>query len=166
MLALLVTLGVAVEAAALCATEGRLKVAVKLAPPPGKDLAGVKVVVDYPETALEIPGIQNLPEVKERIADVPPNFLSAPNDTDTELIMGIAGTNVLPAGKIFTAVFDRCKGIEVHATDFHCRIPEASTPKGELVDGATCTVEIESGGAKTGSNDGEKAKSKGGDSNE
>ena len=103
---------------------GRLKVAVKLVPAAGQDLAGVKVVLDYPENAVEIPGIQNLPEVKARVADVPPAFLSAPNDTDTELIMGIAGTTVLLKGTIFTAEFDRCKGTSVKATDFHCRIPE------------------------------------------
>ena len=163
LVALLVTCGTAVDAKADCVSDGRVKIAVKLTPPAGKDLAGVKVVVDYPEKSVGIPGIQNLPEVKERVADLPANFLSAPNDTDSELILGIAGTSVLPAGTIFTADFDRCKGAEVHATDFHCQVPDASTPKGELIDGATCQVEIVSGGAKS-SNDNENAKLKGGDS--
>jgi hypothetical protein len=159
---LLVTFGAVADVHAFCAAAGRLKVAVKLVPAAGQDLAGVKVVLDYPENAVEIPGIQNLPEVKARVADVPPTFLSAPNDTDTELIMGIAGTTVLPKGTIFTAEFDRCKGTSVKATDFHCRIPEASTPQGELVDGATCTVEITSDGAVAASDENQKAKSKGG----
>ena len=158
----LATFGAVSDADAFCASAGRLKVAVKLVPAAGQDLAGVKVVLDYPENAVEIPGIQNLPEVKARVADVPPAFLSAPNDTDTELIMGIAGTTALPKGTIFTAEFDRCKGTSVKATDFHCRIPEASTPQGELVDGATCTVEITSDGAVAASDENQKAQSKGG----
>jgi len=128
---------------AACTAAGRTKVAVKFAPPTGQDIAGVKVVLDYPETSVAIPGWQNEPGVKARVADVPATFLSAPNDTDTELIMAIAGMSVLPAATIFTVDFDRCKGTPaVSAGDFHCEVKEASTPKGELVDGATCSVQI------------------------
>jgi hypothetical protein len=120
-----------------------VKIAVTLTPPPGKDLAGVKVVVDYPEASVGIPGFQSWPEVKARVADVPQGFLSAPNDTDEELIVGMAGSAVLPAGTIFSVDFDRCKNSpKVTAADFPCRVPEASTPQGELVDGAKCSAEI------------------------
>ena len=120
-----------------------MKVAVKFTPPAGQDIAGVKVVLDYPEKSVGIPGWENHPEVKERVAGVPPQFLSAPNDTDTELVMAIAGTSVLPAATIFTVDFDRCKGTPaVHVGDFHCAVKEASTPKGDLVDGSTCAIEI------------------------
>ena len=140
---LLVWPGLARGAGPACAPDGRVKIAVKLGPPAGKDLAGVKVVVDYPEASVGIPGFQNWPEVQERVADVPPNFLSAPNDTDSELVMGMAGTAVLPAGTIFSVDFDRCKDTpNVTAADFPCRVPEASTLRGELVDGATCAVAI------------------------
>ena len=121
--------------------DGRVKVAVDLAP--GQDLAGVKVVLDYPENAVGIPEFENRPEVKARVADVPAPFMSAPNDTDSELIMAIAGMAALPQGRIFTVDFDRCQGTPApRASDFTCTVPEASNPKGELVGGATCTVEI------------------------
>jgi hypothetical protein len=141
--ALVLSTGVARAAGPACSPDGRVKIAVKLTPPPGKDLAGVKVVVDYPETSVGIPGFQSWPEVKERVADVPQGFLSAPNDTDAELIMGMAGSAVLPQGTMFSVDFDRCKGAPaVAVADFPCRVAEASTPQGELVDGATCSVEL------------------------
>ena len=152
--ALLLLAGFSDGVAADCGAEGRTKVAVKLAPPAGHDIAGVKVVLDYPETSVGIPGWENHPEVKERVAGVPAQFLSAPNDTDTELVMAIAGTSVLPAATIFTVDFDHCKGTPaVTVGDFHCAVQEASTPKGELVDGSTCSVEITSDAVQAASVD-------------
>ena len=132
-----------------CVPDGRVKVVVKFAPPAGQDIAGVKVVLDYPKTAVTIPGFQNDPQVQARVADVPASFMSAPNDTDDKLIMAIAGMAVLPASTIFSVDFDRCKGgPRVHAADFQCQVPEASDPKGELVPGSACTVEVASDGAQ------------------
>lgn len=159
--AALMTCAAASSANAICAADGRVKVAITLAPPAGHDLAGIKIILDYPEDAVAIPGFENQPDVQARVADVPLTFLSAANDTDTELIMSIVGMNVLPAATVFTVDFDRCQGTPaVRPADFRCQVKEASTPSGELIDGSTCSVAMTSDRVVAGSDGGEKTKSK------
>src|SRR4029077_13660650 len=123
-------------------------VAVELAPPAGKTLAGVKVVLDYPEHAVTIPGFQDQPDVKARVTDTPAEFLASVNDLDDELIVALVGTKSLPAGRLFTVQLDRCTDVrKATAKDFRCRIEQGSTDHGVLVDGAKCTVRAIDGGS-------------------
>jgi len=124
-----------------CEAGGTMRVSVALVPPPGKTLAGVKVNLDYPEQAVTLPGFMDQPEVKARVKEIPAGFLVSPNDLDDALVVALAGTSGLPAGRIFTVDFDRCRGVrKAAASDFHCKVEQASTETGVLVDGATCTV--------------------------
>jgi len=124
-----------------CEPAGEVPVSVSLQPPSGASLAGVKITLDYPEGRVAIPGWQNAPEVQDRITGVPKDFLVAPNDTDTQLIVSLAGVTGLPTGEIFRVRFDRCQGGEpVSASDFHCTVAQASDPQAKLVKGATCVV--------------------------
>jgi len=134
-----------------CVPDGTMRVAVELAPPAGKTLAGVKVVLDYPEQAVTIPGFQDQPDVKARVADTPAGFLASVNDVDDQLIVALVGTTDLPAGRMFTVELDRCKDVrKATVKDFHCTIDQASTDHGVLVDGAKCTVRaIDGGNAKS-----------------
>jgi hypothetical protein len=132
-----------------CRDMGTLTVSVELVPPAGVGLTGVKVILDYPEDELKIPGFQNDARVKERVHLVPQGFMSVPNDTDTELILAVAGTHALPTGTLFTAEFDRCnKNGVISAKDFHCKVDQASDEHAKLVDGATCSVELKVATAK------------------
>jgi hypothetical protein len=132
----------AADSSAVCNPGGTMTVVVDLKAPAGEPLAGVKVVLDYPEKAVRIPGFENRPEVQKRITRVPAGFFIAPNDTDTELIVSLAGTTALPDGAIFAVDFDRCARASIRAEDFHCKIEQASNTQAKLVDGATCAVEV------------------------
>jgi hypothetical protein len=135
----------AAERKGSCIPDGTMRVVVELKPGPGQTLAGVKVNLDYPEEAVKIPGSADQPEVKRRINGTPAGFLFSPNDLDDNLIVALVGTSGLPAGQIFTVDFDRCKDARKPiAKDFQCKIEEASTDRGVLVDGATCTVNLTS----------------------
>jgi len=126
-----------------CKDAGTLAVSVELKPPADVGLAGVKVILDYPEDELKIPGFQNDAKVKERVHLVPQGFMFAPNDTDTELILAVAGTHALPAGTLFTVEFNRCtRDASIRAADFHCKVDQASDEHAKSVDGATCSVNI------------------------
>lgn len=135
--------GLSAAAPVGCEPDGDVPVAVSLHVPAGASLAGVKVTLDYPDKRVAIPGFTNAPEVQARITELPKDFLVAPNDTDGSLIVSLAGTTVLPAGQIFRVRFDRCKDSQpVQASDFHCKIDEASDQQARLVTGATCAVAI------------------------
>jgi hypothetical protein len=130
-----------------CDPDGTMRVTVELAPPAGKTLAGVKVALDYPEQAVKIPGFEDQPDVKARVKNTPAGFLASVNDLDDQLVVALVGTSGLPAGPIFTVELDRCKGApKATRKDFRCKVEQASTDKGVLVDGATCV--IRTGGAE------------------
>lgn len=135
--------------AAGCDPDGTTRVVVDLEPPAGKTLAGVKVTLGYPDRAVRIPGSADEAEVKARLRDTPQGFLVAPNDLDYEVVVAMVGTTALPAGKIFSIEFDRCKGVARAAQkDFRCTVEQASTETGVLVDGATCTARVANGAVK------------------
>ena len=139
----LLVLGPACAHASSCEPAGTMRVVVDLAPPAGKTIAGVKIDLDYPEHAVTIPGFGDASDVKTRVTGMPEGFLGVPNDLDDDLIVAIAGTSGLPRGPIFTVEFDRCKGApQPAAKDFHCKVEQASTDTGVLVDGATCAATL------------------------
>lgn len=141
--ALLLILRSASAEAAPCEPAGTMRVVVDLAPPAGKTIAGVKIDLDYPEHAISMPGFGDAPDVKTRLTGMPEGFLGAPNDLDDDLIVAIAGTSGLPRGPIFTLEFDRCRGApRPAAKDFRCKVEQASTDTGVLVDGAACAVTV------------------------
>jgi hypothetical protein len=129
--------------AAPCEPAGAARVTVDLAPPSDKTIAGVKIDLDYPDDRLKIPGFGDAPDVKLRVTGFPEGFFGAPNDLDDDLIVALAGTAALPRGAIFTVEFDRCKGGPMPTPkDFRCKVEEASTDTGVLVEGTTCSVRV------------------------
>lgn len=120
-----------------------MKVVVAVGAPTGTTIAGVVVDVGYPDQAVTIPGSGDSSEVKARFTGVPDGFLSNPNDLDDKVIVAVAGTSALPPGPLFTVEFDRCRGTtRPAAKDFKCKVTQASTDKGVLVDGTTCSATI------------------------
>lgn len=137
-----------------CEPDGTLRVVVGFTPPADKTIAGVKIDLDYPESSVRIPGFGDAPDVKARVSGFPQDFLGAPNDLDDDLVVALAGTKGLPRGSIFTVEFDHCKGAPMPAVkDFGCKVEQASTDVGVLVDGAACSVRVADGsGTKTTTN--------------
>ena len=123
-----------------CEPDGKMRIAVELRPPTGESLAGVKVNLGYP-AGVALPGFMDRGEVRARLSGTPDGFLVSPNNDDGTLIVAIAGTSALPSGKIFAVEFDRCKkAAKATLKDVHCKIEQASTEAGVLVEGATCSV--------------------------
>lgn len=132
--------------AAPCEPDGTLRITVAYAPPVGKTIAGVKIDLDYPQAAVKIPGFGDAPEVKLRVGATPAGFLSAPNDLDDDLVVAMVGTTALPGGPLFTVDFDRCKGAPAPSVkDFTCKVEQASTDDGVLVEGASCVAAVTAG---------------------
>lgn len=141
-LAMLLAAGTRAHAAP-CEPAGTVRVTVDLAPPSDKTIAGVKVDLDYPEDRVKIPGFGDALDVKTRVSGFPEGFLGAPNDLDDDVIVALAGTTGLPRGAIFTVEFDRCKGGPTPTSkDFRCKVEQASTDTGVLVEGTACSVRV------------------------
>ena len=109
--------------------------------PPGVDVAGVTVLVDYPEGQVTIPGSGNALSVKQSILNVPAGAFSSPDDLDFALRESIASSSVLTPGAIFTIKFEDCQGATPPTPqDFTCSVVDASDAFGNSVAGVTCAV--------------------------
>lgn len=124
-----------------CNPGGTTRVlAVHFAPPAGKDLSGIRVLVDYPESRVRIPGFSNEPSVKARVTDLPAG-LSEPNDRDYALALSVASSEVLAPGRLASLTFDDCAAASAPTLDqFACQVVDASDTAFNPVDGVTCTV--------------------------
>jgi cysteine-rich repeat protein len=124
-------------------TNERFEVAVTLDHPPGVAAGGVVVLLDYPEGAVSLPGSGGEPTVRERISNVPKDFMSSPFDLDYALRAVIAMARELPPGELFHASFDRCEGVAPpEAKDFRCTVEQVAGPGGKTLPSAgfSCSV--------------------------
>jgi len=114
---------------------------IKFTPPEGRPVAGVSVLVDYPEGQVVIPGGDGDERVKASILNPPQGALTVPNDLDYALRMAIVSTSPLTPGLLFTVRFQDCEGANVPTpADFTCTVEDASDPNGSTVSGVTCAV--------------------------
>jgi len=121
----------------------RFEVSVALVRPRDTAIAGVVVLLDYPEGEVMLPGAIGERSVAERISHVPTGFASVPYDLDYALKEAVVLNRALPPGDLFHVSFDRCEGVPApRAEDFHCRVQQASTPAGQMVptDKLRCSV--------------------------
>ena len=111
------------------------------APPGGLAVAGITVLVDYPDGHVAIPGSGGATSVKQSILNLPQGSFSAPNDLDYALRESVASSSALTPGRLFTIQFQDCQGATAPtAQDFACTVENASDPDGNAVDGVTCRV--------------------------
>jgi len=116
---------------------------INFTPPTGVQLAGIQVLVDYPEGQISISGSGNDSSVLASITHVPFGRISSPNDLDYALIEGIAGASAITPGRLFTITFLDCEGATGPVpADFTCVVTDASDASAQSVDPATvgCTV--------------------------
>ena len=116
--------------------------AVSFTPPGGLAVAGITVLVDYPEGKVSIPGSGGATTVRTRILMLPAGAFGAPNDLDYALRESVAlGSGSLTPGRLFEVNFDDCLGaVPPVANDFTCTVEHASDALGNAIDGATCAV--------------------------
>jgi cysteine-rich repeat protein len=116
---------------------------VDFTPPAGVQLAGITVLLDYPEGQVAIPGGGNDAQVLASISHLPFGRASSPNDLDYALIEAVVGSSALTPGRLFTVTFDDCQGATVPtAADFTCTVTDAADTGANVVDPTTvgCTV--------------------------
>jgi cysteine-rich repeat protein len=115
---------------------------VDFARPAGSDVAGITVLLDYPEGKVSIPGSGGAATVKSSIANLPAGALGTPNDLDYAVREVVASFSPIPPGRLFTVTFQDCQGAVVPTADeFVCKVEDVSDPLGLPVDGVTCTVQ-------------------------
>jgi cysteine-rich repeat protein len=89
------------------AASGQRLVIVSIDTP--EPLAGVQVVLDYPQFQTSLPGAGNSSEVRSRMFLFPSQGVNIVNDNDTELNTVFANaTNFITSGPLFAANFDEC----------------------------------------------------------
>jgi cysteine-rich repeat protein len=116
---------------------------VNFAPPAGVSIAGIQILVDYPEGAVSIPGSGNDASVISSITHVPFGRISSPNDLDYALVEGIVGSSGITPGRLFTITFQDCDGATAPVpANFSCVVTDASDAGANSVDPSTvsCTV--------------------------
>jgi cysteine-rich repeat protein len=119
-------------------------VTVRLATP--APLGSGTLVVDYPETAVAIPGSGNAASVRARVAVLTSTPLfsgGAPNDQDDRILFTLFASEGLASGPLLAVTFD-CLGTPPLPAAFTCGVSEASTPGLTPIVGASCTLTVES----------------------
>ena len=107
-------------------------------------VAGILVLVDYPEGKISIPGSG---PVDGRISGLPASVNAASNDLDhalREFVSKSVPFTSIPAGQLFRVNFETCASAPAPvAGDFTCTVLSASDPFGALVTGVTtCSVTV------------------------
>jgi hypothetical protein len=139
----------ALASAALAADEActpregdRKTAAVSFAPPEGGMVAGLTMIVDYPERKVSLPGTgTNVAE--DAIGGTPTGAVVGANDTGTEVKVVLAAPGEIRPGTVVELGFDACEGgAAVAAGDFACRVVDAADPMANLVREVTCRVTV------------------------
>jgi cysteine-rich repeat protein len=99
----------------------------------GGDIAGIQVLVDYPEGKVSIAGSGAASSVRASITNLPQGAFGTPNDLDYTLREVVASSSALPPGRLFTVTFQDCQGATAPTV--------ASDQFGNPVAGVTCAVE-------------------------
>lgn len=121
---------------------GRQSVKVRFTKPAGKNVTGLQIALDYPETKVGVPGFANEASVEARVTDVPAPFFGV-NDRDYEIEVSANSIDPIPAGDFFTVELDACIGASgVPAlSEFGCVVRQASDDQNALItDQVHCTV--------------------------
>ena len=109
--------------------------------PVGIDVAGVSVLVDYPEGKVSLPG--SGASASGSISNTPPGAFAQVNDFDHALREVIASGSAITPGLLFRMNFQACQGAPAPtAGDFTCLVEDASDPDGNTVTGVTCSVTV------------------------
>jgi hypothetical protein len=144
LIAVLMVAGAALAADEPCTPRpgDRKTVGVTFAPPEGGLIAGLTMIVDYPEGKVSLPGTGTNVE-KDAIGGIPTGAVVGANDSGTEVKIVLAAPGELTPGTVVEIGFDACEGGgAVAASDFACRVVDAADPMTNLVRDVTCRVTV------------------------
>ena len=118
------------------------KVGVSFAPPEGGMVAGLTMIIDYPERKVSLPGTGTA-VAKSAIGGTPTGAVVGGNDTEIEVKIVLAAPGEISPGKVVEIAFEACEGADAAAaSDFSCRVLEAADPMANLVRDVTCRVTL------------------------
>jgi cysteine-rich repeat protein len=123
-------------------------VSVRFAPPEGGLVAGITVLLDYPEGSVDLPG-NGTTFPSGTISGVPTGAFVSVNDLNFDMKghaarITVGAGSALPPGQIVRLRFQDCQGATVPpASAFPCTVLSASDPFLNPVVGATCFVVVE-----------------------
>jgi hypothetical protein len=125
-------------------------VSVRFAVPPGALVAGITVLLDYPEGQVDLPGNGGTSFPAGTISGVPSGSTFGANDLTPAgtthghaVRVNVAGSggSALPPGQIVRFKFNNCTGaVAPPATSFLCSVLSATDPFLNAVSGVTCFV--------------------------
>jgi hypothetical protein len=118
-------------------------VSVNFSVPAGKQVFGITVFVDYPDTKCLIPGSGSSSGVTSSITNLPSGALSQPNDLDYGLLEAVLRGTAISPGLLFRLTLQRCPGAPaLVAGNFNCVVKSATDSTGHAVTGVTCSVSV------------------------
>lgn len=130
---------------ASCVDIGDTTATVSFTAPAGIDIAGLTVLLEYPDAKVRIPGSGAAPSVINAIGMTPAGTVYTPNDLNYALRLVIFEPDSLaiPAGTLFQVTFDTCQGAgALTASDMTCRVENASNTAQVAVGGVNCAVTV------------------------
>lgn len=131
-----------------CSTGGSVTATVNFTPPAGVDLAGIQVLVGYPDDLVKIPGSGNSIQVLNRVTATDGSAALAVNDLNyaIRLLVNTDGSVAIAgAPSLATIDFDTGTGAAAVADgDFACIVQDTSAfgPVADQVFATTCSVDV------------------------
>jgi cysteine-rich repeat protein len=125
-----------------CSLSGTKRlVTVTFAPPAGKSVASISVLLEYPDGIVQIAGSGSADSVQAVILNTPNGTLPISFDYDYALNVAIAGTTAITSGKLLDVNFSDCRNVAAPTTSaFTCTVLTATAPDLSPVAGATCAA--------------------------
>jgi cysteine-rich repeat protein len=106
----------------------------------GDLVAGLTVLLDYPEGKVRVPGSGGSVPAGI-VTDLPLGALGVTNDLDHALRQVLAGAFEIPDGLLFRVHFENCVGAPSPVRgDFTCEVLDAADTSGAPLPGVTCAV--------------------------
>jgi len=113
-------------------------VAVSFAVPDDALVAGLTFEVDYPATALDLPG-EGTGVPQHAFTGAPTGAVVGANDLGSMVRVTVARAQAIPPGPLVTLRFRPCKSALAGKPDgLSCRVVGTSDPSSNRVDGVTC----------------------------
>jgi len=124
-----------------CVTNGgTIDVAVRFTKPAGKDVTGLVIALDYPESDAQIPGTGGAQSVLDRVTDVP-DGLPTITDSDFEVQVGVVAFTPITPGVFYRVALDTCGAPT--ASQFGCQVRSASDAEGgDITSQVQCSVTV------------------------
>ena len=126
-----------------CAAAGTTRsVTVRFTKPANLTVGGLVIALDYPETAVRIPGTGGDAQVTGRVTIIP-SGLTTITDRDYEVQVTVAGFPSIDPGDFFSVSFDDCDAATAPTLDqFACIVKSASDDSGnqDITADVKCSV--------------------------